>query len=492
MSSMGNILKYLGATLAASDTGAPSQGEDSFSGGGVTVPQSPVQAGALPSPSDLSGGLAFGQEALAQANQGAAKATNRTIAAQNKASKQAKVAADTELQQGQKIEQALAPEYRDIAQKSKEADQHLSSMFAQAEQERQAGLDNYLGAVSDLQHTTVYNWYAKADTGAKILGILSQALAGGLQGLQGRSGPTPMDKVIDDDIRQQQMELSRKSDVARQRAGAYSQLQDALKDTVAVEAGMRDLAYNSAKERLKALAASQGGEANANYQKALAMIEQSHAANTSKIQQFYAQAGLDSARQAAGTQFNYNSLWGQQAADAAKAATSKKEDTSYGVVNVPGFEYYSKQAPAEAAKLKGAIDSAESAKALIGDLANKIVVRKEGDKVIYKSDNLFSKDDKAAMDQIINQAILRVKDASKLGALSESDKQLAEASVGADNSWGARFMRELGFTSYDAMYKRLQQSAKTIDRDLSTSVGRIVIDTPQGRRRLTYTPDPTN
>lgn len=490
MSSMGNLLKYLGATLA---TTAPAKGaapSDTGQTTGVELPASQVGAGALPEPGDLRGAAFTSQAKLEMAEQNTAKMTNKALAGQNVATKAALKAADAEHNQAQKVEQALAPEYADIVNKSKAADEHLSGVFAQAEQERQRGVDKYLGAVNDLKNTSVYNWWGQASTGAKVLGVLSQALAGGLQGLQGNNGPTPLDKVIDDDIKYQMAELGRKSDVARQSGGVLNQLSTDLKDRVAVEAGMRDIAYNSALQRLKSLAASQGGESNVNYQKSVAAVLQSKANNQDKVLEFYANLGIESAKTQANNQGFYQNLWGQQQAEAGKLEQAKAAARpEAGLVNVPGFELYAKAFPAPAQKLKEQIDGGEAAKSAVRDIQKRILVRDKDGKQTFKTS--FAPDDKAAMDQAISQAILEVKNIQALGAISEGDKQLASATIGANSDWGSQFMRSIGITSYPAMYQRLNKFIENTDKKLATSVGRITVPGSDGRmQRLTYTPDP--
>lgn len=223
-------------------------------------------------------------------------------------------------------------------------DTKLRADYATAETQKTQAFDTYLRTVNDLKDTHIYNWYSDASTGGKILGILSQALAGGFQGLSGQSGPTPLDRIIDQDLNVQRLKLQQKNDVASQAGNLYKTLDESLKNRVLTENAMRDIAYNSVEKRVKAMAAAQGvNQADANYQKFLADIDQKRADNRKALDVELGKSFQTQATEASKANVDYNQMWvsRENSMDALRGKLSEK-GKQVGLFGVKGSEGLSK------------------------------------------------------------------------------------------------------------------------------------------------------
>jgi hypothetical protein len=202
----------------------------------------------------------------------------------NRAAKQGLTAATAQETQDLAVAGAQAPTDQAQLGKLDELDRHFAAVNTESERQRKTQNDHYMGAVQDYQGAHIYNWYQNAGTGATILGLISQTLAGGLQGGFGMTGPTPLDKVIDRDLAEQKLNIDLKKDKASTQGNLYHDLQQDFKDNVVAEGAFRAIAYNSFAERLKTQAAALGsGQAKTNKEKTLAVLYQQMADNQAKV-----------------------------------------------------------------------------------------------------------------------------------------------------------------------------------------------------------------
>lgn len=242
-----------------------------------------------PDPNDLG---AVGDQALQTSNTGIdaiKKGGKASIAAANKANKSGKVATAAESAYEQDLAKKTAPVYAKANADAATHDAAYQAHMATLEKEKTAGMDRYLAAVNDLKNTHVHSWWSQAGTGAQVLGIVSQALAGGLQGLTGQSGPTPLDRIIDQDLQRQKMNLAQKSDVAQQSGDLYHKLIQQFGDEVQAEAAFKTIAYNGVKQQVANIAGTMGGQAaQAAQKKANALLDAETAKLTGQAQQFVA------------------------------------------------------------------------------------------------------------------------------------------------------------------------------------------------------------
>jgi hypothetical protein len=484
----GELLKTLGALIATTAQGGKSQ----------KAPKTdPVAEGAAtPSPDDLTGNSQVSQALLAQGTNQAMDAGNQANAAADKAESTGLAAAKAEEAQSSAVARGQA----DLADHEMAQLDSLDSAFTasmkEAQQEKKTGLDRYLTAVEDLKNTHVYNWWSQAGTGATILGIISQALAGAFQGLTGQSGPTPLDHVIDQEIVYQRMNLAQKSDVSQQTGGLYRDLSAQLKDRVQVESALREIAYNSTIERMKAFAASLGeGQAKVNYLKNVSALQERAAIIRQQNFQYIGKMAQEGSQSRAGFMTKYAEVWGTLAGHTLAAGAAANQKPLAGIQNVQNFEYFDRGHPEAAEKLRQQIGGAENVKSLARDLQGLLVQEVAGPDgkpmQQFADEKALSGEQKNAIDQKLAEAILAYKNLFQLGAISEGDKDLAEAAIGVKNGLASRVMRKLGIDSVQAMWKRLQTDITDTDRAMAKTIGRLTVQGPDGKMvKLQYTPDP--
>lgn len=210
-------------------------------------------------------------------------------------------------------------------------DTTFTSAMGKVEARTEQAFNNYLAAVNDYKDTHVYSWWHDASTGAAVLGMISQVLAGGLQGLTGNIGAaTPLDKIIDRDWDTKQAALQQKGNIAGQAKGLYSDLQAQLKDEVAVQGAVRDIAYQSTIKRLEIIAnttTDQKEKANALAMKA--KLLQDHAAHRSQVLENLGSQLHAGSLAEADLMKSYESLWSSSKAGMPKEALAGVTNSEY-------------------------------------------------------------------------------------------------------------------------------------------------------------------
>lgn len=471
--SMVNVLKYLGAAFATS------------------APADPTATGISPdafsAPGNLEGGSAVSQAKLAAASKTAQRAGRQALGATKQAEAAGMEAAGAKKAADDKLAEAQKPVYEAELQRTEGQDARFAETLAKAEQDKTAAQNRYMTAVDDLKNTSIYNWWGQASTGAKVLGILSQALAGGLQGLNGQNGPTPLDRVIDQDLQVQRLNLQKKSDVAQQTGTAYRDLSTALKDKVLTENAMRELAYNSALKRLDMMAGTmKDGFNNASYlQTKAALTERMVQFKTKSLEYAGAQA-MEAAKAQASSLANYDQMAvadaGSQRTLAGKMA---EHGRAVGIFGVPGSDQLAKSNKEAFNKLKDQWDSTEDVIATGSEVKKLLTgtVNYNGKQVPYQ-DTMS----KAQFVGVINQHLTRmkfaVKDVERLGQLSGPDEGLAEEAVGIRSGIAALIASKTpGLSDYQEMDARVQSfvdyaRSKMTRRIQSYDVGGQPMGTP--------------
>lgn len=111
--------------------------------------------------------------------------------------------------------------------------------------------DAYLRQVSVMKQTRVNNWWADASTPVKILGLISQALAGAANAIAGNpSAETPLDKVINADLKQQMANIDLQKDKVGIAKGVFQEAQDNLKNVQLSWEASRQVAYTDVFKKL--------------------------------------------------------------------------------------------------------------------------------------------------------------------------------------------------------------------------------------------------
>lgn len=336
----------------------------------------------------------------------------------------------------------LMVEVDDLQSKHKQAQ-------AMGEKNAMKAYDNYLRSVDDFSQQRVYNWWGEAGTGAKVLGVLSQMFAGAAQGLSGQSGPTPLDRVIEQDLQLQKMGLDKKGqDVANTR-GVYSDLKAQLKDESAAYGAALEIAYTSTLRRAEIIVHANPTAAN---QAALAQLEQHIMAKRAAMRQEryadYVKNGMTQAMQEAGVATQWGGLWNDRLTNDQQALLKAQAGIKGGVAGVAGSEYLD---PTPKADLGKAVGNGKAAIATLGKMGSLLAERQAG--------RLGLADYQTGLKQELATFQGAMKDVLGLGALSGPDQTLLEDLAGVNGKW----LENLGpGKSLDNLAQRLNRAQKIV------------------------------
>jgi hypothetical protein len=162
--------------------------------------------------------------------------------------KEQSIAADRNVSVSQRDEYTSFKEFAKAQEEKHIADS------AVLEQKKQETLDLYTQQMALYSKTKITNWWAEASTPAKILGVISQALAGALAGLKGTPGqPTPLDRIIERDIEVQKANASLGAQKVDDAKGMYQTALTTFKDHFQAYTATRELAYKQAFETIDML-----------------------------------------------------------------------------------------------------------------------------------------------------------------------------------------------------------------------------------------------
>lgn len=190
---------------------------------------------------------------------------------------------------GQQTE-AETPIREEEAKAAADHAQRVADIEQAGQQKIQAQMGRYQSASDAAAQTEVHNFFDDKTTGASIMAIISQALSGAANGLAGNPGaPTPLDRVIQQDIERQKINLEQKNRSADRQGNMLGVLRDELKSDTLAEAAMYDASITKAEAMVKQLAPYYaGGISSAQAQQALGALQEKKAANQGAIQQHLA------------------------------------------------------------------------------------------------------------------------------------------------------------------------------------------------------------
>lgn len=115
-------------------------------------------------------------------------------------------------------------------------------------------------AVAEANQAELKNFWSDASTGAKIFGVLAQALSGAANGLAGNpSAVTPLDRLIDQDMHRQEGNLAQKNKTAYREQGMLGTIQKQTGDRVAALNAMKLAAWDRIERQTAELKGSMGG-----------------------------------------------------------------------------------------------------------------------------------------------------------------------------------------------------------------------------------------
>lgn len=483
MSNIGALLQLYGAQLAL---GAPNP--EANPDNGLAPPPMLARSPEAPSPAApeqtakgrVEKGARQGAATLQAGTDAAMTAGSAALASSGKATAQGEEAAYAQANQDNVLQAALKPEQNAFMGKLDEHDRAFTAAISETQRDVKAAQNRYIMDNNDLKATHVYSWYDNAGTGAKVLGVLSQMLAGGLQGGFGMGGASPLDKIIDSDLAQQKLNAENKRAVASSSANLYQDLLATYKDRVVAEGAFRSIALNSHAERLKAMAAAQGkGQTDATLQKALSDIYAKAADNDQKTMSYMGTMALHGASAKAQVAAHWQGLWNE----ADKEANKPGKGPGVGVTGIAGSEYLK---PEEFREVKKKYDGmkavqregTELAKLLDGDvqLGGKSVKVRD-----IKTGSIGGYQGK--LDAQLAKMTFAIKNLEGLGQISGGDEDLVNAAVGLKGGLSAAIKNKVpGMSSYAEVAQRVQAYIQSAQAGLQDSASGYTV----GGQQLQY------
>lgn len=372
--------------------------------------------------------------------------------------------------------EGAASEYDKYLQKVDEFDSALQSSRERGEAVATQKRDEWLRAADDYGQTKTYDWWGSRNTGGQVLGLISQIFAGAAQGLNGSSGPTPLDRIVERGFQEHQANLAMKQQNVANKKGIYQEALAVTKDQQAALMLAKDVAYDSTKKRIEAMAAKMGGaEAAARAQEAIASLEMARAQNRQKMAIYWNDKETDNAFRAAGLAQQWAALGAQRDAVMAKQQLSMIQ----GVTGVKGSEVLDETTKRTLATKLGMTKTVTNKiDAMVEQLAPSSNVKgSRGTTKLEAGQGKGWLDFFRDNDQAANDLLAAYKEALNLGAaMSESEKKMAVAAQG-----GASFnelsglLNAIGFKTYAELATRLKSLKMRINDKARQEVGAISV-----------------
>lgn len=185
-------------------------------------------------------------------------------------------------------------EEEDIAARSQ---QQMADIQAQGEKAAKAQMMRVEAAANDAANAHVRDFWEDKSTGGRIMGVLSQALAGAANGLAGNpSAPTPLDRIIDRDVRSQIENMQNKRAAVGNEQSTLRLVYEQTGNRMATQSAMTIAAYRRTKAMSQTLADKYATpKAQAENQKIQGVLEQKEAALVSNTQKFFSEQHTASA-----------------------------------------------------------------------------------------------------------------------------------------------------------------------------------------------------
>lgn len=459
-------------------------------------PVAPEKRFDVPAPGNTDASAMGAQNRLVQTGQDVRDEANKTLSVGDQQTTVETAAAQQKFENDTAAQQAAAPIFKRELGDIERFDSEYADYIANSKKQQAAGMDRYLTAVEDLKNTHVYSWWASAGTGATVLGIISQALAGGLQGMNGQSGPTPLDRVIEQELALQKVNFENKSDVARQTGGIFKDLMAQTKDASVAEAAVRDIALNSVKVRIEAKLGMLDGKAKEGALQLLAGIAAKRTALRADMSKHFATLATTTGVESANLMEKFAALQGTKDIAAEKAAGEAQQHESAGLVAPDGKPIVGSERLLNAVKntdgaaaakqirddWNSALHIHDSAKAIIDVLSNKVT-----DPITGKTITASSEMRSSLVAAKINQNLAQIKTdlaVAKRLRVSSSSLALLTDLVGMSGGWDAIIKSKTpGFRSASEFAQALADisnaTRKRIEQNLrSASVGGKTLDLP--------------
>lgn len=150
-----------------------------------------------------------------------------------------------------------------LHQKTVEAAQfqkQQQDVFDAGQKAYEAQMVRVRSAVAEANQAELKDFWSDASVGAKIFGVLAQALSGAANGLAGNpSAVTPLDRLIEQDMHRQEGNLAQKNKTAYREQGMLGTIQKQTGDRVAALNAMKLAAWDRIERQTAELKGTMGG-----------------------------------------------------------------------------------------------------------------------------------------------------------------------------------------------------------------------------------------
>lgn len=374
---------------------------------------------------------------------------------------------------------AVAPVFEEYRKASYEREKDFAVRHAEAKMQAKNAYDDYIRAANDFSRTSVYNWWSNASTAASILGVISQTLNGALQGMTGNlGGPSPLDKIIEQDLQRQKMDLERKGQAAYTAGNMYARIRAQVNDDMQAEMMFRQVAWESTKSRAQALIAGmpeiQKAKAQANAMKITAAADMKVAETMATVQNGLNEAALRESFQ--NSNMGITIATHMETVDAQNAARrGQNMHLALGRLS-PESALLD---PGIRDKVWARVSAGENAVRAIDKLNETLGLPKttqivDGQIVVTEkakeSPGIFKKWMK--QEQVQNQLLAIYKEMQNFGAsLTDGEKRIAMAAMGGTTTGPKGWILDaLGVNTYEAMQERLRDLRQEVIEKANTDV----------------------
>lgn len=172
-----------------------------------------------------------------------------------------------------------------------QGERQMAEIQAQGEAAARAQMVRVQAAATEAANTTMHDFWEDKSAGARIMGVLSQALAGAANGLAGNpSAPTPLDRIIERDIQVQMQNMQNKRAAVGQEQSTMRLVYEQTGSRIAAQTAMTLAAYKKVAAMSQTLTDQYATpKAQAQNQIIQGQMEEKAAALEERTQQFLSQ-----------------------------------------------------------------------------------------------------------------------------------------------------------------------------------------------------------
>jgi hypothetical protein len=261
--------------------------------------------------------------------------------------------------------------YDQYLAKADEIDRRQTAIQGAAQEQMSRQMQRIEASAAEVQNYQLHNYFADKSNLGRVMALISSACSGGANGLAGQPGaPTPMDRIIEQDMQLQTAQLGQKKAGLDAQTSIFGLLRQQTGDVMSAQ-----LAYRNAMDsKLKIMIDQVGAKLNtpaAKLAEMKAQIDAKTAERNQKASQFYLGNITNTLERDAGLQPQKAALVTDlakhmESMQISEAAASK--DMKTGLTGIPGSEHLS---DASKDQLRKQLAQTQSSVATIDELLTK-------------------------------------------------------------------------------------------------------------------------